>query len=85
MFRYQAVPFVDNVYQLLLDGQDTIPCSLAVCLLPCDDDHLRVAVLSGQVDFCVRFFPNLESKIKLLVRKNRPGLIRQLHLTSTVL
>lgn len=54
------------VYQLLLNCQDAIPCSLTVCLLPSDDDHLRVAVLSRQVDFCVGFLSNLQSKSKRL-------------------
>lgn len=49
-------------YQLLLNGQDAISCSLTVCLLSGDDNHLRVAVLSRQVNLCVRLLSNLDSQ-----------------------
>lgn len=51
-----------SAYQLFLNGQDTISCSLTVCLLSSNDNHLWVAVLSGEVNFCVSFLPNLERK-----------------------
>lgn len=50
-------------YQLLLNGQDSSSCNLTVCLLSSDDNHLRVAVLSRQVNFCVSFLPNLEKNL----------------------
>lgn len=57
-----------DAYQLLLNGQDAISGNLTVCLLASDDNHLRVAVLSRQVNFCVSFLPNLESKRKQAVK-----------------
>lgn len=46
-------------HQLLLNSQDTCPGCLTVGLLACDDDHLRVTVLSRQVDLGVSFLTNL--------------------------
>lgn len=48
-----------RTHQLLLDGQNAVSCGLTVCLLPCDDDHLRVAVLSRQVDLSVCLLTDL--------------------------
>lgn len=58
----------DEPHQLFLNGQDAVACGFTVGLLPRDDNHLRVAVLSGQVDLGVGFLPNLEMKTKQLVR-----------------
>lgn len=49
-------------YQLLLNGQDANSCKLTICLLSSDDNHLRVAVLSRQVNLCVGFLSNLENR-----------------------
>lgn len=49
-------------YQLLLNGQDAISSSLAVGLLSSNDDHLRVAVLSRQINLCVCLLTNLNSQ-----------------------
>lgn len=51
-------------YQLLLNGQDTTLCSFTVCLLPGDDNHLWVAILSRQINFGVCFLSNLQNKMK---------------------
>lgn len=51
-------------HQLLLNGQDAISSSLAVDLLSSDDNHLRVAVLSRQINLCVCLLANLDSQEK---------------------
>lgn len=51
-----------SAYQILLNGQDPSPCCFTVCLLPSDDNHLWIAVLSRQINFGVRFLSNLQSK-----------------------
>lgn len=53
-------------YQLFLNGQDAISSSLAVGLLSSDDNHLRVAVLSRQINLCVCLLANLDSQGKNL-------------------
>lgn len=46
-------------HQLSLDGEDSVSGCLAVGLLACDDDCLRVTVLRWQVDLGVGLFTDL--------------------------
>lgn len=49
-------------YQLLLDGKNSVPSSLTVCFLACDNNCLRVAVLCWEINFGVAFFTDLPKK-----------------------
>lgn len=57
-------------HQLTLDGQDSNPSCLTVALLARDDDHLRVAVLSGQVDLGVGLLADLQEGSFCFVLEN---------------
>lgn len=60
-------------HQLLLNCENATPCKLTVGLLPSDNDHLRVAILSRKVNFCVGFLPNLNKNLNQSKKNNVSG------------
>lgn len=62
--EYRESPAFCVSHQLILYGEDSVSCSFTVALLPRDHNHLRVAVLCREVDFCVGLLTYLNRNMR---------------------